>query len=382
MKILFSGEATSGFGGMETVIRHVINTFSNAPFSATCKLFFFCRHNNMDKRWLDNIDTSYSFSNNLLSPLRREKHARALSRWIAQEKPDAVIAIDPLSCLLASVARKKANADFTLFSWPHFSLDHKKHAKYITCADYHLAISRGIRQQMITRGIAEKDIHLVFNPTEKTPSIIPAPEKGDIPTFLYVGRLKFEGQKRIKDLLEGLSRVPGRWKLHIIGDGSDRARCQAYSRELCIDKRITWHGWQAAPWKIVHDNIASVTALLLTSSFEGFPMTLLEAMARGIPCISADCTSGPADIIQPGVNGYLYPAGDTDALSALISALIRGDKTLDHAAIPLSITAFYSDAYFARLRDIIRTRCGEERFTPALAAKGKARRPALSTQPG
>ncbi len=53
----------------------------------------------------------------------------------------------------------------------------------------------------------------------------------------------------------------------------------------------------------------NVTALLLTSAFEGFPMTLLEAMSYGIPCISSDCMSGPRDMIKPGLNGELYTRG-------------------------------------------------------------------------
>lgn len=104
--------------------------------------------------------------------------------------------------------------------------------------------------------------------------------------------MKFEGQKRVKDLLDGLSQAQGDWKLHVLGDGSDFEKCRAYGRELKIDNRIVWHGWQKHPWEVVRQDIKKVSALLLTSSFEGFPMTLLESMSWGIPCISADCVSG------------------------------------------------------------------------------------------
>ncbi|MEO3989593.1 lipopolysaccharide 1,6-galactosyltransferase [Pseudocitrobacter cyperus] len=353
MKIVFIGEAISGFGGMETVIRNVIKKLNSPPYNAHCKIFFTCRHNKMDTSWLNGFDTHFSLSNICFSPLRRAKHIHTIARWIAQEQPDIVIAIDPLSCFLARKARDKTRAPFTIFSWPHFSLDHKKHAQHILCADYHLAISTGIRQQLIKRGVQEKYIHVIYNPVEKTSIVTPAPTQGEIATFIYVGRLKFEGQKRIKDLLDGLSRVPGRWKLHIIGDGSDRERCKSYAQELCLDNRICWHGWHSDPWRVVQEEIGKVTALLLTSSFEGFPMTLLEAMARGIPCISADCISGPADIIKPGVNGYLYPAGEVAELSATVSAMINGEKTLDHGSIASSIEPFYADNYYRRLSDIL-----------------------------
>lgn len=51
--------------------------------------------------------------------------------------------------------------------------------------------------------------------------------------------MKFEGQKRIKDLLDGLSQAEGEWRLHVIGDGSDFEKCQAYGRELGISHRLT-----------------------------------------------------------------------------------------------------------------------------------------------
>lgn len=60
MKIAFVGEAVSGFGGMETVIRDVIRAFREEPLSAECKTFFFCRNDKMDKGWLEGIETALS----------------------------------------------------------------------------------------------------------------------------------------------------------------------------------------------------------------------------------------------------------------------------------------------------------------------------------
>lgn len=54
------------------------------------------------------------------------------------------------------------------------------------------------------------------------------------------------------------------------------------------------------------DNIfKDAYAMLMTSSVEGFPMVLLEAIARNVPCLAFDCPYGPATIIQNGKNGYI-----------------------------------------------------------------------------
>ncbi|WLI78144.1 lipopolysaccharide 1,6-galactosyltransferase [Kosakonia sp. H02] len=353
MKIAFVGEAVSGFGGMETVIKAVIHSFQDADNFAECEMFFFCRNDRMDKSWLKGITAAYSFSNFKISFVRRAIHIRNFARWLKEKKPDAVICVDVLSCLLANKARIKSGQQFPLFSWPHFSLDHKKHAECITYADYHLAISTGIKKQMLDRGVPADTISVIYNPVSPQIGTILAPNRDEEATFLYVGRMKFEGQKRVKDLLDGLSKVKGRWHLHAIGDGSDFEQCQAYAHQLDIDDRITWHGWQANPWEVVRNDIKKVSALLLTSAFEGFGMVLLEAMAWGIPCISSRCVAGPEDIIHEGINGYLYPAGDIEHFVGLLQQITDHRSVFEPESVKHSITQFYSDTYNRTMREAI-----------------------------
>ncbi len=59
-------------------------------------------------------------------------------------------------------------------------------------------------------------------------------------------------------------------------------------------------------------------------------MTLLESMSWGIPCISADCVSGPGDIIQPDVNGHLYQPGDIAGFVTLLNKYIAGEIHIEH----------------------------------------------------
>ncbi|MGK7247330.1 lipopolysaccharide 1,6-galactosyltransferase [Buttiauxella agrestis] len=353
MKIAFVGEAVSGFGGMETVIRDVILSLKNKDMPDSCEMFFFCRNDNMDKKWLQGIDYTCSFSKIKLSFFRRLKHINNFDRWLKNNKPDVVICIDVLSCMLASKARLKSQQSFVLFSWPHFSLDHKKHAECVVYADYHLAISTGIKKQILARGVPEKRISLIYNPVTRQNITIPAPAENEVATFLYMGRMKFEGQKRIKDLLDGLASVDGPWKLHVIGDGSDFQKCQSYGRELQIDDKIIWHGWQEKPWELVQNEIQKVSALLLTSSFEGFGMVLLEAMSYGIPCISANCTAGPEDIIKEGVNGFLYPPSELNKFIFHLNQQVNHLIVFDSQAVKHSISMFYSEVYHKNMNEII-----------------------------
>lgn len=62
-------------------------------------------------------------------------------------------------------------------------------------------------------------------------------------------------------------------------------------------------------------------------------MVLVEAIERGLPAISADCPTGPSEIIIPGQNGFLYEPGNREQLVMLLKACIDGKMNLPPAEI-------------------------------------------------
>jgi len=92
-----------------------------------------------------------------------------------------------------------------------------------------------------------------------------------------------------------------------------------------IADRISWLGFKKDPYS----EFQEITALLLTSRYEGFGMVLVEANQRGIPVISSDCESGPRDIVIAGVNGYLYREGDMGEFVRIIGDVIDGRLSFD-----------------------------------------------------
>jgi UDP-D-galactose:(glucosyl)LPS alpha-1,6-D-galactosyltransferase len=343
MNIIIAGYSLGGYGGMETVCKRLVKLIAANQPETKVKFIFFNEKKEVNEDWyagMDAVTVSSSIHN---TKLRRLHFACALSCFIRRNKPDVIISLDTLSCYISSMARRFSFGKYPIISWLHFSIYDLYKYTYILKADAHLVISNGINQQVKELGVASEDIYTIFNPVEKTEEIINF--SNSPANFIYIGRVIFEGQKRLKDLLDSLVGLQGQWQLHVVGSGDDLARCQQYAETLGVGTRVIWHGWQAQPWLYVKDNIGNLKALVLTSAFEGLPMTLLEAMAHGVFCVSSNCPTGPADVIDD-CNGRLYDVGDITQLTATLQALIDGRIIVDQAQIKSSITRFYDESYY------------------------------------
>lgn len=108
----------------------------------------------------------------------------------------------------------------------------------------------------------------------------------------------------------------------IAGDGEERAGIQSFIREKDLAGRIFLLGWQGRIERLYPD----FNAVALTSLNEGTPVSLIEAMASGIPVVSTDA-GGVRDIVRNNWNGFLVPRGDLDGFVNKIMLLYRSGKT-------------------------------------------------------
>lgn len=112
------------------------------------------------------------------------------------------------------------------------------------------------------------------------------------------------------------------WTLHIYGEGPEKKRLQQAILERGLDKNVFLEGICTDLTKMYQTS----SFFLFTSLAEGFGMVLIEAMSLGLPCISYDCSCGPSEIIDNGVNGWLVPIGDTKMLTEKTIELIRNSE--------------------------------------------------------
>lgn len=82
-------------------------------------------------------------------------------------------------------------------------------------------------------------------------------------------------------------------------------------------------------------------------------------MSYGIYCISSDCQTGPKDIIRLGINGKLYPVGDSVGLAGFLQEIIDGKSLPSGQEIKDSIYYLYDEAYISNVKTILQKVCAE-----------------------
>ena len=140
-----------------------------------------------------------------------------------------------------------------------------------------------------------------------------------------VGRLS--DKKAVPIILYAMERTRIPWELEVIGDGEDAAAIRDLCRELRLEQRVHFQGWDSRPWERVSD----CRALVISSIYEGGPLSAMEALACGMRVITTPVGVLP-EIIREDVNGILVPFGDPGALAAAMDHLEELPVTADTAA--------------------------------------------------
>jgi len=113
----------------------------------------------------------------------------------------------------------------------------------------------------------------------------------------------------------------GDWKLAIAGKG-DKSFLEPFINKQGNLSDVKLLG----EVKDMKNLYKSVSIFALSSRSEGLPMVLLEAMSSGCACISFNCISGPAEIIDHGINGYLVEDGDIKGFKSRLIELMENQK--------------------------------------------------------
>ncbi len=192
------------------------------------------------------------------------------------------------------------------------------------------AVSHNLRDETFRSFKIEKEIEVIHNFVDverfqKKP--IDAFRRVIAPNgeYILLHASNFRKIKRVEDVVRIFAavnkEVPS--KLLFVGDGPERPSAESLSRELGICDDMRFVGKQEQMEEI----LAITDMFLLTSEYESFGLSALEAMAAGVPVISTNA-GGLPEINVPGVTGYLGNVGDVEDMAAHALDILKDDARL------------------------------------------------------
>jgi glycosyltransferase involved in cell wall biosynthesis len=207
-----------------------------------------------------------------------------------------------------------------------------------------------LRELAVSWGVSPERVSVLPNPA---PTLPPLASREELKrtlglngaTLAFAGRLT--AQKSLDRALEAIAVTDG-VELVIAGDGPDRVSLEQRARDLGLERRVRFLGSQ--PRTRVVELFHAADATILSSSWENFPHTVVEALAVGTPVIAMEA-GGVAEVVRDGVNGLLVPAGDTRALGEAVRRYFADHALRERlrAAAATSVAEYAPERVFAVL---------------------------------
>ncbi|HYD93801.1 MAG TPA: glycosyltransferase family 4 protein [Noviherbaspirillum sp.] len=337
MKILFFIYTLSG-GGAERVTATLASHWADKGWDVTIVSVSAGGHDEYEvapgvrRIALDMAGKSSSMIAAVRANLRR---ARALREVLLQLRPDVAIAVESSASILLSLAARRLHVvtigsehSFPPFT-PLTAVWNRLRRRAYGKLDAVVALTRECAD-WLRENTSARRIPVIPNPAgwplvPHVPVVEPSLLCGrGRRILLAAGRLSPE--KNVGMLIEAFAALAAHhpeWDLVIAGEGGERAVLERQVRAASLEQRILFAGRVGN----LGDWYGRADLYAMTSRFEGFPNTLVEALAHGVPAVSIDCKTGPRDIIRHGVDGFLVPPDDMRGLQRAL-ALLLGDADL------------------------------------------------------
>lgn len=249
-----------------------------------------------------------------------------IKKQLKQLKPDIVHCHSTKAGLLGRLAAKSLNIPvvFTAHGWAFTDgVGAKKQKIYAhveralsKLSDAIISVSDYDRQHGFKHNVGTQQ--LVTTVHNGVPDI-ERPTKhtqNPVPKLIMVAR--FEEPKDQYFLINTLAELPKNldWRLDLIGDGPNLQRCKDLTKSKQLDNKVIFHGQSFK----VQEFLNQADIFILISKYEGFPLTILEAMRASLPIIASDVGGVKESVTAQ--NGFLIPKNDSAALTYALTKLI------------------------------------------------------------
>lgn len=276
------------------------------------------------------------------------RQVRALARHLRTTGVDIVHTHDCYTNFLMILAARLANVpSLASKRWTFQTFPQHRVTDFVS---YHLAdavlanSSEVARTVHLVERVARDRIHVVPNFVDDDAFSVRTARESQRSRFGYgetelvfgiVAQLRAEKNHRtLLRVFQSLTKRHPHIRLLIVGDGPEREDIEALITELKLDQSVHMTGHLSEAWRA----FAAVDVAVLPSQHEGFPNSVIEAMAAGLPVV-ATAVGGIPDAITDGVSGILIPRDSASALREALERLVEDSEFRVRAG-----TAAFADA--------------------------------------
>lgn len=253
-----------------------------------------------------------------------KKFGKPFVKYVEKNNISTVIMIGDYAGIITIPTRRKTKAKYIFCE--HGALMNQWSEKDITfmrlvCALFSnkiITLTKSSRDSYIDKfHIKDKKVDFIYNWTDH---IGDKSYNKDTKKIMSVGR--FSPEKQYDLLLEVAEKVLLKhqdWKWEIYGEGETFDTVQNLIREKQLENQVILKGNE----RNIQEKYPEYGIFVLTSYREGLPMVLLEAKANHLPMISFDIVTGPSEIIEDNVDGYLIQPNSVEKMAEKLSYLME-----------------------------------------------------------
>ena len=330
LNICFLSGDMSRTGGTERVLSIIANELSKQKNKFNIHILSITNENNTSYFNLENEIKNDRILKSKDVNFKKQyfQIVKGIRHYIKENNIDILIDVEVIASLFSIPATRFTKTK--LISWEHFNFyeDNGSHlriyarklaARFSNCI---ITLTEHDKQNYLNNLDIKGKVEYIYNPIEEVDDIECNIKSKQI---ISVGRLTYQkGFDMLCDVAKVVLKDNKGWKWLILGDGEDKDKLRSKIKEYGLENKLILKGNVSN----VEEYYKNSSLYVMTSRFEGLPMTLLEAKTYKLPIVSFNCLTGPSEIVKNNVNGYLINPENVEAMSNKLNILMNDENKL------------------------------------------------------
>lgn len=330
LNICFLSGDMSRTGGTERVLSIIANELSKQKNKFNIHILSITNKNNTSYFNLENEIKNDRILKSKDVNFKKQyfQVVKGIRHYIKENNIDILIDVEVIASLFSIPATRFTKTK--LISWEHFNFyeDNGSHlriyarklaARFSNCI---ITLTEHDKQNYLNNLDIKGKVEYIYNPIEEVDDMECNIKSKQI---ISVGRLTYQkGFDMLCDVAKVVLKDNKGWKWLILGDGEDKDKLRSKIKEYGLENKLILKGNVSN----VEEYYKNSSLYVMTSRFEGLPMTLLEAKTYKLPIVSFNCLTGPSEIVKNNVNGYLINPENVEAMSNKLNILMNDENKL------------------------------------------------------